>query len=93
MSKYTLGRQWKVGGAYSTMVYTKAGEQVATCHIYPGRVLEAMDNAKLLSSAPALLRACKDAMKKLMDMAEPAGNQDKGRRLAAICSLAQVIND
>jgi len=41
---------------------------------------------------PSLLQSCKDAVHLITEMSEPSRNLDKGRRLAAIYKLYQVIN-
>ena len=52
---------------------------------------EASANATLIMAAPCLLSACKLALDRLMNMGEPVGNQDTGRRLAAISTLSEAI--
>jgi len=46
---------------------------------------------RLIMSCPSLLAACKSALNLLMNMGEPVGNQDTGRRLAAISTLSESI--
>jgi len=48
-------------------------------------------NARLVAGAPDLLVACNVALTRLRNMAEPTGNQDKGRRLSSISLLGTAI--
>lgn len=50
------------------------------------------DNARLVATSPKLLDACKNAFKNLEGMNQPKGSQDRGRRLAALSTLAFAIN-
>ena len=97
-AKHTPG-PWRIQDEYDGTIpidgwSERAEEWVEICRVSLDMLdtKERAANAPLISACPDLLAACESALNRLMNMSEPTGNQDRGRRSSAISTLATAID-